>query len=262
MDPDLPRPLSYHERTNHTLPPDKNTMQEYFDNLTTHAQLHKMVISDEKSKVMLFNQGRNFDFLPTIKTKNGDLLQTVDVMRLLGLVIRSDLRWQDNTNEMCRKAYSRLWMIRNLKKLGVGEYDLLDVYNKQCRSILEQAVPVWAAGITRKECKQIERVQKTALAIILGKAYESYNQGLQKLCVESLEIRRKNICLKFAKQAQKSDRFCKWFTYNTEPEPNMKTRHVEKSRNTFKPVKTRTKRFQHSSLPYLTNLLNEHYRQK
>ena len=74
VDPDLPRPLSYHERTNHTLPPDKNTMQEYFDNLTTHAQLQKMVISDEKSKVMLFNQGQNFDFLPTIKTNKIKLL--------------------------------------------------------------------------------------------------------------------------------------------------------------------------------------------
>ena len=154
-------------------------------------------------------------------------------------------------------------MIRNLKKLGVGEYDLLDVYNKQCRSILELAVPVWAAGITRKECKQIERVQKTALAIILGRAYESYNQGLQKLCVESLELRRYNICLKFAKQAQRSERFCKWFAYINKPKPNVKTRHAEaNNKKIFKPVKTRTRRFQRSALPYLTNLLNEHYQQK
>ena len=77
------------------------------------------MINQDKSKVMLFNQGRKYDFLPTIKTENGHMLQTVDEMRLLGLVVRSDLRWQENTNQMSKKAYTSLWMIRNMKKLGV-----------------------------------------------------------------------------------------------------------------------------------------------
>ena len=37
VDPDLPRPLSYHERTNHTLPHDKNVMQQHFTRLMSHA---------------------------------------------------------------------------------------------------------------------------------------------------------------------------------------------------------------------------------
>ena len=165
------------------------------------------MINQDKSKVMLFNQGRKYDFLPTIETENGHMLQTVDEMRLLGLVVRSDLRWQENTNQMCRKAYTTLWIIRNMKKLGVGKLDLLDVYYKQCRSILELAVPAWAPGLTSKECQQIERVQKTALAIILGESYRSYSHAKKMLLVESSKSRRTKICLKFALQAQKSERF-------------------------------------------------------
>ena len=158
---------------------------------------------------------------------------------------------------MCRKAYSRLWMIRNMKKLGVGRADLLDVYNKQCRSLLELAVPAWAPGLTSKECKQIERVQKTALAIILGESYKTYSQAQGVL---SVECRRINICLKFAIQAQKSERFNRWFTYNNQARPGVDRRQTRaKLVNTFKPVKTRTRRYMRSPLPYLTNLLNEHY---
>ena len=94
-------------------------MQQHFNDLMKHANKHKMLINENKSKVMLFNQAHNYDFIPSIETDNGTLLQTVDKIRLLGLVVRSDLSWQDNTDQMYKKAYGRLWMIRNLKKLGV-----------------------------------------------------------------------------------------------------------------------------------------------
>ena len=166
VDPDLPRPLAYHQRTSHTLPQDRNIMQQHFNDLMKHANKHKMVINENKSKVMLFNQGRKYDFLPAIEADNGKFLQTVEEIRLLGLVVRSDLSWQGNTDLICKKAYGRLWMIRNLKKLGVDRNDLLDVYNKQCRSILELAVPAWAPCITIKECKG--RLQKKKNMTNLG----------------------------------------------------------------------------------------------
>ena len=63
------------------------------------------------------------------------MLEVVEEFKLLGLDIRSDLSWQSNTEQLCSKAYKRLWMLRNLKKLGVGNNELIDVYNKQCRML-------------------------------------------------------------------------------------------------------------------------------
>ena len=53
-------------------------------------------------------------------------------------------------------------MIRRLKSLEATTSEMLDVYEKQVRSILEMAVPVWNANLTQGEEKQLERVQKTA----------------------------------------------------------------------------------------------------
>ena len=50
-----------------------------------------MVINEEKTKVMLFNQAWKYDFLPDIHTEAGDMLEVVEEFKLLGLVIRSDL---------------------------------------------------------------------------------------------------------------------------------------------------------------------------
>ena len=91
-------------------------------------------------------------------------------------------------------------MIRRLKKLGANRTEMLDVYFKQIRSVLELAVPVWQPGLTIWEEKQIERVQKTTFYVILGDDYQSYESSLKVLGAESLTKRREFICLNFAKK--------------------------------------------------------------
>ena len=108
------------------------------------------------------------------------------------------------------------------------------------------AVPAWSPGLTINNSNQIERVQKTALAIICGDEYESYSSALKKLKLETLYDRRRSLCLSFAKKAYTSDKFNHWFNENNSDQlmPLMD-------------VKTRTSRFRKSPLPYITDLLNQ-----
>ena len=97
----------------------------------------------------------------------------MEELKLLGLVIQSDMTWGANIDSMVQKAKKRLWIIRRLKNPGAQEKDLVDLYNKQVRSVLELAVPAWNRGINQAERIQIERIQKSACHIILGDRYES-----------------------------------------------------------------------------------------
>ena len=54
------------------------------------------------------------------------------------------------------------------------------------RSILEYAAVVWHAVLTQINTSDIERVQKAALSIILGKNYISYNHALEVLKLKPL----------------------------------------------------------------------------
>ena len=102
-------------------------------------------------------------------------------------------------------------MVRRLKSLGASEGDLLDVYEKQIRSILEFACAVWTSRLTKDEVNQIERVQKAAFAIILAQKYKNYKSSTKILKRETLEERRRVINLKFAKKCFKSEKFNYWF---------------------------------------------------
>ena len=75
-------------------------------------------------------------------------------------------------------------------KLQVLALPLKEVYILFVRSILEQSAVVWHSSLTEEESDNLERVQKTAIKIILKNNYKGYENGLQKVGLETLTDRR------------------------------------------------------------------------
>ena len=214
-----------------------------------------MKINYKKTKVMLFNQCKNWDFMPLFELE-GKELEVVDEMKMLGIIVRSDMKWSSNTKYIVKKGYSRLWILRRLKALGAGPEDLKDVFLKQVRSVLELAVPAWHPGLTQADSLDIERVQKAALYIILGEKYTTYSSALKATKLECLAARRSNLCIKFAKKAVQHKKHTNWFKTND------KVTVTRFKQPKLCPVIARTKRFEKSPLSYLTKLLNKYYLNK
>ena len=152
-------------------------------------------------------------------------------------------------------------MLRRLRRLGASRTDMLDVYYKQKRCVLEMAVVVWTPGLTKSESVQIERVQKCALHVILGDKYETYDQATKTLSVEKLHERRQKLSLTFAKKCEKNDKYATWFKLSEAiKDPNINTRGaVNRNQTKYIPVPFRTERYEKSPIPFLTKLLNEYY---
>ena len=142
----------------------------------------------------------------------------------------------------------KLWTLRRLKKLNLDSYKFFDVYTKEVRSLLELAVPVWHSGLTKHQSAQIERIQKAALHIILDDSYISYEVACTLFGIEPLEYRREKLCIKFANKDIKRDQTI--FT------KTLLTTNTRRPRPKVREITCRTKRYQKSSLPYLSKLLN------
>ena len=172
------------------------------------------------------------------------------------IVVTSDMKWHSNTENMVKKANKKLWVLRRLKYLGAEETDLVDVYIKQIRSVLELAAPAWHGAITKEEVINIERIQKSAAHIILGEDYFSYRVALKFLKLETLQSRRDKLCLNFAKKAEKHPKFEKWFK-TAGGKPNTR-------QETFKycDVKAKHTRLEISPISFLTKVLNEYHNRK
>ena len=251
--PDSERPLPdmYRARTGHVLPAGCSEVHRQLQRTEQYARDNQMEINYKKTKLMLFNPCWSIDFMPELELGNGQL-ELVEEMKLLGVIIQSDMKWSSNTEYIVKRASNKLWIIRRLKNLGAQRDELVDMYIKQCRSILEFAAPAWHGAITVTDRQDIERIQKGALHIILGDKYESYRNALNLTSLESLDARRDNLCIKFAKKAERNPKFKQWF----KPKPKIYTRQVD---DRYWQTVARTGRLRKSPIPFLTNLLNENY---
>jgi hypothetical protein len=133
------------------LPSGNVESQQFMDNICEWTNLQKMKLNENKSKVMVFNCTRMFQFLARIHLN--DTL----------------------------KGYQRTSILRKLYEFDIQAEDLLLIYNQYIRSILEYNSNVWYSSITNKEREDIERVQHVACKIILKDEYESYSEALEKL---------------------------------------------------------------------------------
>ena len=250
-DIDQPRPVNYHDRTGHVLGQGQSLVQKKLNEINEYAINKQMKINGEKCKIMLLNASRKYDFSPVINV-GSEKLEMVEELKLLGVTIQSNLNWQTQTNNMCQKAYTRLWILRRLKPLGASLTELIEVYRTQIRCLLEFAVPVWNAGLTRAQENQIERVQKCALAIILSKNFHDYEHALNITDLKRLSERRHDLCLKFATKASKHVKFATWFCKSEQAGMETRTKKYP-----LKSVNARTSRYKKSPIAYLTKLLNE-----
>ena len=135
--------------------------------------------------------------------------------------------------------------------------DLRSIYFTFIRSILEKSAVVWHSSLTKKNRRTLERVQKAAVKVILRDKYTSYKEGLKYLKMETLDERRRQLCLKFAKNCLKIEKVKGMFKKKTNLHDMILRKH-----KFYQETKIRTKRYQKSAIPYLTKLLNNDYEEK
>ena len=180
-------------------------------------------------------------------------LSYVTEAKVLGLWLQNNLKWNVQMDAMLKKANSRLFMLRTLKRFGFSTQELGVVYSGYVRPILEYADVVWHSGISAKQSKELEAIQKRACRTILGRHYLSYSDALQICKFDTLSDRREEHCLRFAEGLTKSIR-----TSSLIP-PTRKECHGRSLRNSsnLSQFRTRTNRFRNSPLPFFVDLLNK-----
>ena len=146
-------------------------------------------------------------------------------------------------------------MLRRLKKFDLNEMLLKDFYEKEIRSIVEYAVPIWSSGITLQQSKSIEKIQQLAFSIILNNWTLSYYVKCTLLESEPLFFRRKDISLSFSLRTAKSQKH----SFFRKKEAVHNTRSKDKF---YVEQNARTQRCFNSPLVSLTRDLNDHIKNK
>ena len=236
---------------NQVLPNNHLKSQDYLNEIADWTTKKKMVLNERKSKAMIFNFSKKLQFITNLKLKD-ETLEVLDETKLLGTIITSDLKWNRNTEKLVKDANRRMKMLHVAAKFVNNNQDLVYLYKTFVRSALEFSAVVWHSSLSQVNINDIERVQKSALKIILKQNYKDYKSALKELNLEKLSERREKLCLRFAKKCLKLQKFKSLF-------PVSKKLHCMKQRRTrkFHENQANTERYKKSLVPYMQKLLNK-----
>ena len=235
----------------HYVPADSLTTQANLDQIVAWTEENQMKLNEDKSKYMVFT--RSNTVFATRLTLNGNTMERIEEVKLVGVWLTTFLDWDKNTRELCRKAYARMTMLTKLKYVGTSTQDLIEVYILYIRSILEYCAVVWHSTLTSDQSKNLENVQKLCLKIITGPDYTNYEEVLDTHNLEKLSDRRQARCLKFGLKSLLHPVHSKMFPVNQHV---LSDQYEGLSREHFEVNWAKTESYRMSTVPYVQRLLN------
>ena len=171
--------------------------QKYLEKVQNWTLNQKMGLNVEKTKTMIFNFTKEKQFTVNMML-NGKNIEVVKETKLLGTILTNDLKWNRNTEELIKRANKRMVLLRKIKEFNPNIEDLKIIYIMYIRSILEQSCQVWHHSLYKENITDLERIQKSALRIILNEKQLNYDEALKEINLQDLHSRREFLCQKFA----------------------------------------------------------------
>ena len=157
-------PVPYHGRFHLELPPEDSILQHQLDDLVKYTIDNHMILNSKKTKYLPFNNSLTKDFIPKFSVEKGTFLEVLYSLKLIGLVITTDLRWNSHVDYTVKRVNKVLWQLTRLKEIGAQRQKLIEFYVLKIRSILMFGSVCFHSSLTKENFKTLELQQKRSLA--------------------------------------------------------------------------------------------------
>ena len=94
-------------------------------------------------------------------------IKPTDCLKFLGVHIDNHLSFSNQVEQVVSKCSSRMFLLRQLKILGMNSDGLNTFYCSNIRSLLSYVAPAWFTLLGDTNLEKLEKVQRSATRIIL-----------------------------------------------------------------------------------------------
>ena len=175
-----------------------SSMQLTADEASAWSNVNMFQIQPKKCKELRISLKKNPGTYENI-TINGNTIDVVRSVKILGVTLQSNLKWNEHINNIVKKASKRLYFLSQLKRAKVPSNDLVNFYVTCIRSLLLYSCQVFHFNLPEFLNIMLERIQKRALNIIYG--YDvPYSEALVMSKLHKLSEHRSHLCDEFFKK--------------------------------------------------------------
>ncbi len=212
---------------------DSSKMQDICDAMARFAQEKSYKLNVKKTKLMLMQKSNDVTSNKLVVKMGEEYLETVEVFKLLGVWIDSDLSFDYHIKKVEEKCAKRIWILRNLRNNGATIKSCALVYVSQIRSIIEFAAPILMPFLTLKQMGRLESIQSRALKVIVGFQFNS--ETARNMCnLPKVEERFKKLTENFVLKEYKNGNKLNWFRERVQLSQQLRNRRKIEEVSTMK----------------------------
>ena len=137
---------------------------------------NKLTVNVDKSEYILIGSRQRLagiDIEPIINI-GGKNLRRVSKTKSLGILIDENLNWNDQIDNICKKASKKIGILRRAKKY-ISQQSLLTIYQSLVQPYFDYCSLVW--GNCNQTCKdKLQKLHNRAAREITGDTYDVRNK--------------------------------------------------------------------------------------
>jgi hypothetical protein len=133
--------------------------EQLFKTVCQNVKAIGMRVNEDKTQMLCVNAALNSEVKSYIKI-GGKRILSEDSLKIVGFTLSNKPTVEEHVKTMKRKAASKAWIIRHLKKANIPQKTLIGVYSSSIRPHLEYAGVVFDGLITENQSESLERIQR------------------------------------------------------------------------------------------------------
>ena len=140
---------------------------------------NSMLLNSDKTEVMNILINHRYEYDDEVFICEDFSIQPTNCVKFLGVFIDDHLSFSKHIDEIISKCNKRIFLLRQLKILGMNSSGLQTFYCSNIRSILCYAAPAFYTLLSDNDKIRIERIQRTCTRVIFPDLeYDERNEKL------------------------------------------------------------------------------------
>ena len=110
-----------------------------------------MILNSKTTKCLPFYNSPTKDFVPQLSVEPGRNLEVKYKIKSVGLVINSEMTWDDHLDYTILRVNKTLWQLTRFRKLEVEKQKIITFYISKVKSILMIGAVCFHSFLTQEE---------------------------------------------------------------------------------------------------------------
>ena len=222
--------------------------EDMFRHISAKAHEQGLRVNTDKTTLLAISGAISYEARAHLYDSQNTRIDSTDTLKVLGFTFNKTGTIHDQVEILCKRFRARTWALRDLRKSGFTQEELLRVYTTTIRPIIEYSSVVYHSMLSKEQSDYIEKQQCRALKNIYGSDI-SHAKLIEISGLPLLEQRRQQACLKFATKMSNNPRFAHHFR-------KKKSRSRAGTEEQFIELPSRTHRRFNSPLYHFRRILN------